>query len=713
MTTGTPRESVDATVASMTLEEKARLLTGMDAWQTVAVPRLGIPSIWLSDGPHGVRRETAPLVSLPATSFPTESALGATWDRDLIRRVASAIGHEAREQGVHVLLGPGINMKRTPLCGRNFEYLSEDPLHAGEMAVAYVEGVQSQGVGTSVKHFAVNNQEDERHWISAVVDERTLRETYLAAFERVVTRARPWTVMCSYNRINGVHASQHHWLLTQVLRDEWGFDGLVVSDWAAVHDRVAALRAGLDLEMPTCVAGPQSLIDAVAAGVMASSDLDASTARVLTLVDRAGVGPAQRDTVDRSVDAAASTPAADAHHALAQEAATRAMVLLRNEGSLLPAAVRDARIVTVVGGFATTPRIQGGGSAEVAPTKVQDALTALREALPEDVEVRFALGFPSGDPVEDVDASTAHTEAVRAAAQADVIVVFAGLPDRIESEGYDRRDLRLPDEQERLILDLAALGRPVVVVVTAGSAIDMAAWHDSVDAILWGWLAGQAGGPATADLLTGRACPSGRLTETFPLRLADTPAFATYPGDRGEVRYGEGTLIGYRWYDHHGMQVRYPFGHGLSYTEFTYGDLEVVERRGDGGDIVDVDVTFSVTNTGRVPGIEVAQVYVEDRHSPVVRGPRSLAAFSSVALAPGESARVTLRIEDRSWRWYDVVTQAWRRSAGMFGIAVGSSSRDIRLHTSVDLPADALGPVLTGEDLAPVVRAGQRLTMPR
>ena len=692
-------DTSDSPLAQVSLEEKARFLTGLNGWQTVPVKQLGIRSLWLSDGPHGVRREVEPLKSLPATSFPTESALGATWNRHLIETVAAAIGREARAQGVDVLLGPGINMKRTPLCGRNFEYFAEDPCLTGELAVAYVRGVQSQGVGTSIKHFAANNQEEQRHSISAVVDERTLRETYLSAFERVVTQAHPWTVMCSYNRINGTYASEHAWLLTDVLRSEWGFDGVVISDWGAVHDRAAALRAGTDLEMPTSDVGPSRLLSALAGSEIDASLIDRSAARLVALVHRAD---------DAARDHGSSTDVPwEEHHALARQAAEEAIVLLRNEGGALPLQPSPGASVAVIGCFAATPRIQGGGSAEVNPTRLDAALPLVDAAAPDGVVVQYEPGFPSGDLDPGADVADMHRRAVALAAGSSVTVVFAGLPDRIESEGYDRQDLRLPPEQERLIVDVAHTAPRVIVVVTAGSAIDMSAWHDEVDAIVWAWLPGQAGAGALVDILFGVANPSGRLGETFPMRLSDTPAFANYPGERGDVRYGEGTLIGYRWYDFHEREVRYPFGHGLSYTEFAYSDVAATVNID--GDSVQVIVRARVTNVGLCAGREVIQLYVEDRHAPVVRAPRELRDFAKVALAPGESTVVEFTLDDRAFSWFDVRSRQWRRTAGEFLIHVGASSRDIRLTTSIHLPGDLrVPPVLTGEELAEEIRTAPR-----
>jgi beta-glucosidase len=519
----------EGNVNDLTLEEKASLCLGSDFWHTAPVERLGISAIMLSDGPHGLRRQPEEgdhvgiSGSLPATCFPTAAALGSSFDPDLVRRVGEALGEEAIAQRVDVVLGPGINIKRSPLCGRNFEYFSEDPLVSGVLGAALVEGIQSQGVGASVKHYAANNQETDRLRVSAEVDERTLREIYLPAFERVVKQARPWTVMCAYNKLNGTYASEHEWLLTRVLRDEWGFDGLVVSDWGAVHDRVAALAAGLDLEMPPNLGlSDAAIVAAVRSGELDETLLDRAVARVLQLVERARARPAAR-----GFDA-------DAHHALARSAAAECAVLLKNENGLLPLQPLAGQTIAVIGEFARIPRYQGAGSSQVNPTRVDIPLDELRAAVPEDVDVPFAA---DGD------------EAVELATNADVVIAFLGLPAADESEGYDRTHIDLPPDQTALLERLAAVSPRVVVVLANGSAVSVSGWDAHAAAILECWLGGQAAGGAVADLLLGAASPSGRLAETIPLRLQDSSAHLNFPGEDGHVRYGEGVFVGYRGYD--------------------------------------------------------------------------------------------------------------------------------------------------------------------
>ncbi|SFK15005.1 glycoside hydrolase family 3 C-terminal domain-containing protein [Cellulomonas sp. KH9] len=680
---------VEQVLAELTLEEKASLTSGADSWHTKAVPRLGVPSVMVSDGPHGLRKQETgaggPSLEskVPATCFPTAAALGSSWDPALLRRVGEALGRETRAHDVAVLLGPGVNIKRTPLCGRNFEYVAEDPHVAGVLAAALVEGIQSQGVGASLKHFAANNQETDRMRVSADVDERTLREIYLPAFEHVVTQARPWTVMCSYNRVNGVYASQDPWLLTRVLRDEWAFDGLVVSDWGAVRDRVRALEAGLDLQMPAVGPRPdEEVAAAVRAGLLDEAALDRSARRALHLAARALPADGDPSTLDL-----------DAHHALAREAAAAGTVLLRNEPvdgtPLLPLAGTAGLLV--VGELARTPRYQGAGSSQVTPTRLDDALGALRAV---DPAIGFAPGFTvAGGPDGDDDALLAA--AVEAARTAGTVVAFLGLPGPDESEGYDRPRLGLPDSQLRLLAALTEANPRVVVVLANGSAVSATPWRDDVAAVLETWLGGQAGGSAVADVLLGVREPGGRLTETIPLRLEDTPAFGNFPGEAGRVRYGEGVLVGYRWYDTRAMDVAYPFGHGLGYTTWAYDGLRV-EVHGEGAD-VRLDVAVTVTNTGSRAGREVVQVYVRDPEAAVVRPTRELRAFAPVDLEPGASGEVTFTLGARALSYWHPGLRRWVVESGRFVVEVGASSRDVRASVAVDVVGEPMWGELTGD----------------
>ena len=668
---------VPALLAALTLAEKASLCSGSGYWHTQGIERLGIPSVMVTDGPHGLRiqrdrrNQLGLRGSVPATCFPTASALGSSWDTGLLHRIGVALGEEARAEDVAVLLGPGINIKRSPLCGRNFEYLSEDPVLAGELAAALVQGIQSQGVGASLKHFAVNNQETDRLRVSAEVDERTLREIYLPAFERVVEKARPWTVMCSYNRINGTYASQDPWLLTGLLRDEWGHDGLVVSDWGAVDDRVAALAAGLDLEMPsTGGLSDAQIVAAVGAGELDEAVVDRAVTRILGLLVRTLPGVESRDSYDP-----------DAHHALARTAAQDCAVLLKNEDAILP--LRPGGRLAVVGEFARTPRYQGAGSSKVVPTRLDTPLDALRLAAG---DVGFAAGF--GIDTTDADAELLQ-EALVLAREAETVLLFLGLPASTESEGFDREHLDLPENQISLLREVAAVNPRTVVVLANGSAVVMAGWEVHARAVLECWLSGQAGGGAVADLLLGAANPSGRLAETIPLRLEDTPSYLNFPGEDGQVRYGEGLFVGYRFYDATRREVGFPFGHGLSYTTFGYSDLAVTVL----GDGLAVEVT--VANTGAVAGKEVVQVYVADPSCAVARPPRELKAFAKVSLEPGAAQRVSLRLTWRDLSYWSPRHGRWVLECGLFDIAVGASSRDLRLTASLEVDAAPLVPPLT------------------
>ncbi|AUG28532.1 MULTISPECIES: glycoside hydrolase family 3 C-terminal domain-containing protein [Microbacterium] len=668
----------DITASDLTLEEKASLTSGADFWTTRAIDRVGLPSVMMTDGPHGLRKQQGATdhlglaQSVPATCFPPAVGLGSSWDAALAERIGVALGVESAIEDVAVILGPGVNIKRSPLCGRNFEYVSEDPLVSGVIGAALVRGIQSQGVGSSLKHFAANNQEFDRMRASSDIDPRPLREIYLRAFQRIVTDEQPWTVMCSYNRINGVYASEDPWLLTQVLRDEWGFAGLVVSDWGAVNDRVVGLPAGLDLEMPSSGGRTDAqLVAAVRGGALPEEKLDLAADRVLELVRRARRRPAAAGPLD-----------VDAHHALAREAAARSIVLLRNDdrggaGALLP--LDRGAAIAVIGEFARTPRYQGAGSSLINPTRLDTALEEMR--LLADGDVAFAPGFTL-DGTGDGEALRA--EAVAAAAAAEVAVVFLGLPAAQESEGFDRESLDLPEAQLALLAAVREANPNVVVVLSNGGVVALP-FRDEVPAIVEAWLLGQAGGGGTADVLFGVVNPSAKLTETIPLRIEDTPAFGNFPGEFGHVRYGEGILVGYRWYDARALEVAYPFGHGLSYTTFAYGDA--VAAVTDAGD---VEVRVPVTNTGTVAGREVVQVYAGPLRSVVQRAPRELRGFAAVEVAPGQTrdAVVTVRRDDLAY--WDVRVDRFVVEGGAYRVEVAASSRDVRAETVVEIAGDEL-----------------------
>jgi beta-glucosidase len=668
----------DDVISRLSIEQKAALASGADFWSTKAVP--GIRRVTMNDGPHGLRvvADIGLRSQRPATCFPPAVGLGSTWNPALQREVGEAIGREARALGVDVVLGPGVNIKRSPLCGRNFEYVSEDPLVAGSFGQALVEGIQSQGVGASVKHFAANNQETDRMHVSAEVDERTLREIYLPAFERVVKQARPATVMCSYNRINGVYASQNPWLLTTVLRDEWGFDGVVVSDWGAVVDRVEAVRAGLDLKMPTD-SGDDAVIAAAQSGDLPEEVLDRVAGRLATLAERADaarLGPVEVDY--------------DAQHEIALRAALEAPVLLKNEGGALPLAPDGTASVAAIGEFARTPRFQGSGSSQVPATRVDSALDALGDALGS--RLRFAPGFTfAGDPEADAEL---QREAKELARDAEWTVLFLGLPDSYESEGFDRETITLPANQLALLDAVSAVTRRVIVVLSNGGLVETESWEFNARAILEGWLLGQAGGQAVAQLLLGRANPSGKLTESIPVKLEATSAYTNFPGAEGQVVYGERVYVGYRYYDTRALPVSYPFGHGLSYTEFEYSELSVAATEAG------ASVTFTVRNVGEVAGAEVAQLYRGDRHSAIDRPVRELVGFRKVFLEPGQAETVTVELDSRAFAYWSIARHGWIVDAGLFTIWVGSSSRDLRLTGDVRLPAQ--GPALRLSVFSPI-----------
>jgi len=655
-------------IEKMTLEEKAALCTGATPWTTTPVERLGVPEMTVSDGPHGVRHaaDVNDLVatSLPATCFPTASCTASTWDVDLLREMGQALAEECIALKVDVVLGPGTNMKRSPLGGRNFEYFSEDPYLAGQVAAAFIEGVQSKGVGTSLKHYAVNNQEFRRMTINAELDERTLREIYLAAFETAVKKAKPWTVMCAYNKVNGSYCSENYKLLTEILKEEWGFEGLVVSDWGAVHDRVASLQAGLDLEMP----GPKprrtkAVVEAVRSGKLDENVLNEAVRRILKIVFKAAETP-KGGNFD-----------IDAHHALARRIAAEGMVLLKNDG-LLP--LKNPQRIAVIGRSAQAAYFQGGGSSHVNPTLVDNPFKELQK-LAGNAELTYAEGYLANG-----ESNQALIEqAVQSARSADVALLYIALPESKESEGYDRPDIDLTPQQVALIKAVTAVQPRTVVILNNGAPVAMGDWIGGAAAVLEAWMMGQAGGGAIADVLYGRVNPSGKLAETFPLRLADTPAYLNFPGENGEVRYGEGLFIGYRYYDARQIPVQFPFGHGLSYTAFAYGNPKVSTT--SFRDVDGVTVSVDVTNTGKVAGKEIVQVYVHDHKSGLVRPPKELKAFAKVALKPGETKTVSLHLDFHAFAYYHPAYRQWITEDGEFDLLIGASSADIRCTQTVTL----------------------------
>jgi len=656
---------------SLSIEEMAGITSGLDAWQTKPVERLGIPAIRVADGPHGLRVEIEGeqidlANSHPATCFPPAVALGSTWNPELVRRVGVALGEESAALGVGVLLGPGINIKRSPLCGRNFEYLSEDPHLTGALGAAYVAGIQSVGVGACIKHFAANNQETDRMRVNVEVDERTLREIYLRAFEAIVREVQPWSIMGSYNFVNGTAMSENKRILTDILRGEWGYQGIVMSDWGAVYDRVASIAAGLDLQMPTTSDEYDlQVVEAIENGKLDSADLVRSAERMVLLSQRVDLSAAQ------PVDL-------DANHELALRAAVEAAVLLKNDGGLLPLD-QNTGAIAVIGDFAVEPRFQGAGSSQVKATRVSDSLSSIVSLAAAD-SVSFSRGFRRES--DELDAALA-SEAVAAASAADVAIVFLGLPEHLESEGFDRTTLSLPSAQLELLTLVHGSGTPVVVVLSNGGVVTVSEWADHATAILEGWLLGQAGGAATARLLFGLDSPSGRLAETIPHRLEQTPSFHSFPGYNGVVRYGEGVFVGYRHYETVQADVAYPFGFGLSYTSFEQ-QLVGVTTSG-AGDSIEATVTARVTNTGARGGYEVVQVYVGSPAGALNRPVVELRAFRKVWLEPAESVELTIPLDARAFSYWDERVSQWTVDSGEHRIALGASSRDLRATTTVDL----------------------------
>lgn len=651
----------------MTLEEKAGMCSGLDFWHLKEVEHLGIPKVMISDGPHGLRKQDEKgdhlgiNDSIKAVCFPPAVLSACSFDRGLMEEMGKAIGREAQANDVSVVLGPAVNIKRSPLCGRNFEYYSEDPYLAGEIAAAFVKGVQSQHVGTSIKHFAANNQEYRRMSSSSEVDERTLREIYFPAFETAVKKAQPCTFMCSYNQINGTFASENKWLLTDVLRGEWGFKGYVMSDWGAVNDRVKGLEAGLELEMPASGGDNDAMIvKAVKDGALEEKILDQAVERILRIIfEYADHRKPQEFTMEKD-------------HEEAQHIAEESMVLLKNENHILP--LKTSEKAAFIGGFARNPRFQGGGSSHINCFKTTNVL----DSVPCDAQVVYAEGFPADRDFYD---KALADEAVKAAAEADKAVIFAGLPESFESEGYDRSHMRLPECQNRLITEILKVQPNTVIVLHNGSPVEMP-WLGEIKGLLETYLGGQAGGAAAANILYGKINPSGKLAETMPLKLSDNPSYLNFGGGE-KVEYREGIFVGYRYYDTKEMDVAFPFGYGLSYTTFAYSNLKLSMENPTEKDTV--MVSADVTNTGKSAGKEVVQLYIRDLTGSAIRPEKELKGFEKVFLEPGETKTVTMELNKRSFAWYNTELHDWFAASGDYEILVGASSRDIRLTETLHL----------------------------
>ena len=665
--------NIEKMIQEMTLEEKASLCSGADFWHTETIERIGLPRVMVSDGPHGLRKQgeitdhMGVAESVEAVGFPTASAMACSFNRNLIREVGNALGEECQAEDVAVLLGPGANMKRSPLCGRNFEYYSEDPYLTGEIGAAFVNGVQEKNVGTSLKHFAANNQEWRRMSISAEIDQRTLREIYLSGFERIVKKAQPWTIMCSYNRINGTYSCENDWLLNKVLREEWGFEGLVVTDWGAMNERVPALKAGLDLEMPDCHGETdKQIVEAVKNGSLSEEILNTAVGRILKMVEKYVSNKIENATYNK-----------EEHHQLAKKIACDSAVLLKNDG-ILP--LKEGTKIAVIGEFAANPRIQGGGSSHINCFKVESAL----DVLSSDSNVTYSQGYQLE---EDKIIPELEEAAVAAARDAEVAVIFAGLPDSFESEGFDRTHLNMPDCQNHLIERICQEQSNVIVVLHNGSPVVMP-WLSQVKGVLEMYLAGQTSGAAAVELLFGKVNPSGKLAETFPLRLEDNPSFLNFPGNRNKVTYQEGIYIGYRYYDKKKMDVLFPFGYGLSYTTFQYSNAKLTVNGSPVAKAKDNDkimVSVDITNTGSVAGQEIVQLYVKNAPNEETRPEKELKNFAKVSLEPGETKTVTFELEQRSFAYYHTELSGWYAPSGEYEILLAASSRDIRQTLALEL----------------------------
>lgn len=671
-------------INQMTLEEKAGFCSGADYWHFYSIDRLGIPKIMVTDGPHGLRKQVSEggldvSDSVPAVCFPTAVTTSCSWDPDLLYEMGQALGDECRKEKVSVLLGPGVNIKRSPLCGRNFEYFSEDPYLAGKVGAAFVNGVQSRGIGTSLKHFAANNQEKRRMTVSTVADERTLREIYLAPFETTVREAQPWTIMNAYNRLNGVYCAEHKWLLTDVLRGDWGYNGIVITDWGAENNRVDGLVAGQEVEMPSSNGyNNKKIVEAVRNGSLDEKVLDEHVDKVVDIILRAKetLGNYTYDEIE--------------HHELARKVAGQSMVLMKNDDNILP--LKKDITVAVIGEMARSPRYQGAGSSKINPIKIDCAFDSLLEA---GVKTIYAAGYDKRtDEVND----GLIKDACRLAEKADVAVLFIGLTDSYESEGYDRTHLRLPNSHNALVDAVSAVNPNTVVVLSGGSAVEMP-WLSKVKGLLNAFLGGEASGEAIADILTGKVNPSGKLSETYPLALSDNACYKYFPGTEVTTEYRESIFVGYRYYDKAEKDVLFPFGYGLSYTEFKYSALKLNKKKMNDTD--ELTVTFKVKNVGKVDGAEVAQVYVAPPESDIFKAKKELKGFKKVFLKAGEETTVTITLDKRAFAYYNVNIHDWHVESGKYEILVGSSSRDILLQSAVNITSTVEAEVPNYRETAP------------
>ncbi len=672
-------------ISKMTLEEKVGLCSGKDGWHLKGVDRLGIPEIMLTDGPHGLRKHNPEGKfklenSIPATCFPTAVTSACSWDPELLYEMGVAMAKECLQEKVSVILGPGVNMKRSPLCGRNFEYFSEDPLLAGELAAGLINGVQSQGVGTSLKHFAVNSQEKKRLAIDSVVDERALREIYLTAFEIAVKKAQPWTVMTAYNKVNGTYASENRHLIKEILKDEWGFEGIAVTDWGAANNRISGLENGNELEMPNSKGYyDKKICTAVRNGELSESVVDEAADRILTLIKKSEANLKDGYTYDK-----------DAHHKLAAKICGESIVLLKNEENILPIA-KDKKIA-VIGEMARAPRYQGAGSSLINPTKITDSFEAL-------IGKGYALNFAPGyNKKKDEIMPAMIADACHIAQKADVALVFVGLTEEYESEGYDREHMNMPMSHNHLVEEILKVNENVVVVLSGGSPVEMP-WLGKVKGLVNGYLGGQASGDAIADIISGDVCPSGKLAETYPLALSDVPCSNYFPGTKRLAEHKESIYIGYRYYDTAEKDVLFPFGFGLSYTEFKYSALKLSKKK-----IKDTDtltLSYKIKNIGKCDGAEISQVYVCDKESTIFRPKKELKGFKKVFIKAGEETTVEIELSKRAFAFYNVDSADWQVESGEFEIMVGASSRDIRLSADVYVESTDSAPITDYRESAP------------
>ena len=662
--------NIKETILELNIDEKLSLLTGINDWETFEIERLNIPSVFLANGPHGVikqvKDQNGNVYLKNAVCFPTSSAMAATWNCDLIHQVGIALGEECRDLGVDIILGPGTNIKRMPICGRNFEYYSEDPVLAGELTAAYINGIQSVGVGACLKHFAANNQEFDRAQVSSEVDIRTLREIYLKPFEIAVKKAQPWSIMCGYNRLNGIYCSENKFLLNDLLREEWGYDGIVISDWGAVHDKVKSLKASLELEMPCNVTSVDILKQALASGDITEKEIDAILERLLKFINRISFAR-ETEIVHYELEK---------HNKLAKNAALEAITLLKNQDHILPILSQKVKKLAIIGLFAKEPVIQGGGSASVQPNLIESPYECIKEIAGSEIEIDYSPAYLSwGDVVDGLNV------AMQSASNADMAVLFVGNRTGIEGEGYDRANLKLSQGMENIILRISEQNPNTVVVVEAGSAMDMSAWIDKVKAVVFTWYGGQMMGSAIAEILFGLSNPCGKIAETFPVKIEDTPSYSTYPGNGYATWYSEGIMVGYRYYDTFKKEVSFPFGFGLSYTTFEYSNLKLTVNPQENN----VTVQFKLKNSGNMQGKEIVQLYIKEIDNQVLRPEKELKAFDKIDLKPNEEKDIIFVLSRDAFSYFNTSLNDWHVDGGRYDILIGSSSRDIRLTERVQI----------------------------